>query len=81
MPRPNLRRYKKYDVVQKEETMSKANVLEYKKLRLDIGKYECSLDQEMIALTPTEFAVLKMLLEHQGQAVNLEDLFSFRMER
>ncbi len=71
----NLRRYQKYDMTQKEEQLSNANVLEYKKLRLDIGKHECLLDQEMIALTPTEFAILKMLLEHQGQAVNLEELF------
>lgn len=71
----NLRRYQKYDVLQNEEKSLDLNVLEYKKLRLDIGKRECRLDQEIISLTPTEFAILELLLERQGQAVNLEELF------
>ncbi len=71
----NLRRYQKYDVLQNEEKSLDSDVLEYKKLQLDIGKHECRLDREMIQLTPTEFAILRLLLERQGQAVNLEDLF------
>ena len=47
----------------------------YKKLALNTKNYECSLDGELLSLTPTEFAILRILLEKQGMVISLEDLF------
>jgi two-component system response regulator VanR len=49
--------------------------LTYKKLALNTKNYECSLDGEPLSLTPTEFAILRILLEKQGMVISLEDLF------
>lgn len=68
-----LRRYKKYSVPQ--FTDKPIPILTYKKLELNTKTYECKLDGETIALTPTEFSILRILLEKQGTVVNLEDLF------
>lgn len=67
----HLRRYNKYTPVQD----APAQVLSYKKLSLNTQTYECILDGERIPLTPTEFSVLRILLEKQGVVVSLEDLF------
>ena len=50
-------------------------ILTYKKLALNTKNYECSLDGEPLSLTPTEFAILRILLEKQGMVISLEDLF------
>ena len=68
-----LRRYKKYTPVQIEKESSP--ILAYKKLVLNTQTYECQLEGKDIALTPTEFSVLRVLLENQGVVVTLEDLF------
>lgn len=68
-----LRRYKKYTPVQNEKQPSP--ILTYKKLTLNTQTYECQLEGKDIALTPTEFSVLRVLLESQGVVVTLEDLF------
>jgi len=68
-----LRRYKKYVQLQVECVPSA--VLTFEKLSLNIQTYECLLDGETIELTPTEFAVLRVLLEHKGNVVSLEDMF------
>lgn len=70
-----LRRYKKYSPTPIEER--KTNVLlTYDKLQLNTQTYECLLDGEIIALTPTEFSILRILLEHKGTVVTVENLFS-----
>ena len=69
-----LRRYKKYDAIAQIGSEA-ASILTYKKLALNTQTYECELDGEVIALTPTEFSVLRILMEKQGSVVALEDLF------
>lgn len=66
-----LRRYKKYSMTQAEPIA----ILTYKKLTLNVQTYECMLDGEAVTLTPTEFSILRILLEKQGVVVSLEDLF------
>ena len=69
-----LRRYKKYSPTPIEER--KTNVLlTYDKLQLNTQTYECLLDGENVALTPIEFSILRILLEHKGTVVTVEDLF------
>lgn len=69
-----LRRYKKYSPTPIEE--SKTNVLlTFDKLQLNTQTYECLLDGENVPLTPTEFSILRILLEHKGTVVTVEDLF------
>lgn len=69
-----LRRYKKYSPVSEVETQ-KSTRLSYKKLELDLKTYECLLDGELVALTPTEFSILQLLLKQAGNVVSLEELF------
>lgn len=69
-----LRRYKKYSPVSEVETQ-KSTRLSYKKLELDMKTYECLLDGELVALTPTEFSILQLLLKQAGNVVSLEELF------
>lgn len=68
-----LRRYKKYTPVLPQSESAK--VLTYKKLVLNLQTYECKLGGEAVALTPTEFSILRILLENQGMVVTLEELF------
>ena len=42
---------------------------------LDTASYECRLNGEPVALTPTEFSILRILLENIGTVVSVEDLF------
>ena len=68
-----LRRYKKYTPVQIEKLSP--SILTYKKLMLNTQTYECKLNGTPVSLTPTEFSILRILLERQGTVVTLEDLF------
>lgn len=68
-----LRRYKKYTPVQIEKLFP--SILTYKKLMLNTQTYECKLNGTPVSLTPTEFSILRILLERQGTVVTLEDLF------
>lgn len=68
-----LRRYKKYSPVQTKNYS--VPILVYKKLTLNTQTYECELIGTPIPLTPTEFSILRILLEKQGTVVSLEDLF------
>lgn len=68
-----LRRYKKYNVLKEEDAAGA--VLSYSGLEINIQTHECDLDGKPIALTPTEFSILRILLEHNGAVVNAEELF------
>ena len=68
-----LRRYNKYTPVPAEN--EPVTLLAYKKLMLNTKTYECELDGEPLSLTPTEFSILRILLENQGVVVTLEELF------
>lgn len=68
-----LRRYNKYTPSPAQGTP--ATILSYKKLSLNTQTYECILEGQIISLTPTEFSILRILMEKQGIVVSLEDLF------
>lgn len=69
----HLRRYKKYNPAQLPEEPS--SVLTHKGLVLNSGTHECRLDDEPLSLTPTEFSLLRILLERKGSVVSAEELF------
>ena len=68
-----LRRYNKYTPTPTE--IEPVTLLAYKKLMLNTKTYECELEGEPLSLTPTEFSILRILLENQGTVVTLEELF------
>lgn len=66
-----LRRYKKYNSAQAlEET-----VFTHSGLVVDTNTHECLLNEKPLSLTPTEFSILRILLEQKGNAVSAEQLF------
>lgn len=69
-----LRRCNQYNTAAKAEA-EPHTLLTYGKLQLNTQTYECRLDGEPVALTPTEFSILRILLEHQGAVVTVEELF------
>ncbi|WP_276623791.1 VanR-ABDEGLN family response regulator transcription factor [Syntrophomonas wolfei] len=68
-----LRRYKKYNST-KEETNT-GSILSYSGLELNTKTHECLLNEKAISLTPTEFSILRILLERKGTVVSAEELF------
>lgn len=68
-----IRRYKKYNSNYSENYK---DVLEYLGLVLDLKTHVCLLNDKEIGLTPTEFKILKILLENKGNVVSSEDIFS-----
>ncbi|BCJ94124.1 DNA-binding response regulator [Anaerocolumna cellulosilytica] len=66
-----LRRYQKYNS-KKEETET---VLTYAGLEINTETYECMINEKPISLTPTEFSILRILLENKGVVVSSEKLF------
>ena len=68
-----LRRYKKYN----EATVpaEKKDALRVGGLLLDVKKHRCLLHDTPISLTPTEFSILRVLMEHKGEVVGSEELF------
>lgn len=70
-----LRRYKKYNPAQPPEERQRDGVLVCRDLVLDPASHECRLAGEPLSLTPTEFALLRILLERQGKVVSAEELF------
>ena len=66
-----LRRYKKYSAAAAQS----GNVIVHAGLVIDINSHECSLDEKPLSLTPTEFAILRILCENKGNVVSAERLF------
>jgi two-component system response regulator VanR len=69
-----LRRYKKYNSI-KEEAVEASPVLSYSGLEINTKTYECLLNEKPISLTPTEYSILRILLENKGTVVSSENLF------
>ena len=46
-----------------------------KGMLLNINSHECSVDGEVLNLTPTEFQILQALFEHRGSVMSAESLF------
>lgn len=68
-----LRRYKRYNrpqVADEPETY-----LTHGALAINIDTHECFLNDQPLALTPTEFAILHILFQKRGRVVSAEDLF------
>lgn len=68
-----LRRYKKYNPAHSE--IGTTDVLTHSGLIMNIKTHECSLNEKPLSLTPTEFSILRILLEHKGNVVSAEELF------
>lgn len=69
-----LRRYKKYNVNSVIPTTTE-RILKYAGLVMNLKTYECQLDGKNLALTPTEFSIMRILLENKGSVVRSEELF------
>lgn len=66
-----LRRYTQYNT----GIAPDGDTLECRGLRLNGKTYECTLNGRALNLTPTEFAILKILCQNKGAVVSAEDLF------
>lgn len=67
-----LRRYKNFSSPQpdiSDATISHSGIV------LNIQTHECTLNEKPLELTPTEFAILRILLEKRGSVVSAEELF------
>ncbi len=66
-----LRRYKRYNAgMQPEE-----DVIIHSGLVINVKTHECTLNGKPLALTPTEFSILRILCQKKGQVVSAEELF------
>ena len=68
-----LRRYKRYNSTQPQA--EEKNVIFHSDLEMDIKAHKCMVAGTPIALTPTEFSILRILLENKGNVVSAEELF------
>lgn len=68
-----LRRYKKYNPAHSENSTS--DVITHLGLTMNIKTHGCSLDGKPLVLTPTEFSILRILLERKGEVLSAEELF------
>lgn len=68
-----LRRYKKYNSPQSEER--EKSIIEHSGLVMNIKTHQCTLNEKAVVLTPTEFSILRILLENKGDVVSAEALF------
>ncbi len=68
-----LRRYKKYNSQLTEA--DPGDILSHLDIELNVKTHECTLAGTPLALTPTEFSILEILLRQKGSVVSAEDLF------
>lgn len=68
-----LRRYKKYNLTQTEK--DSGDIIAHAGLLMNIKTHECFLDEKPLVLTPTEFSILRILLQRKGKVVSAEELF------
>ncbi|MHC1723497.1 MAG: VanR-ABDEGLN family response regulator transcription factor [Aminipila sp.] len=66
-----LRRYTKYNSAPVEPD----TVIVHSGLVIDTNTHECLLNEKPLALTPTEFSILKILCTQKGNVVSSEQLF------
>lgn len=69
--RAQLRRYKRYNTV----PGGGENLLIVNRLTLELDAHRCTLDEKPLDLTPTEFAILRILAQRRGAVVSSEELF------
>lgn len=68
-----IRRYKRYSKY--SENNDQEAIITHLGLEMNIKTHECYLDDKELVLTPTEFMILRILLEHKGEVVSAEELF------
>ncbi|MNC41313.1 Transcriptional regulatory protein SrrA [compost metagenome] len=68
-----LRRYTKYNTAQ--SVPAAEPVFVHSGLVMDVNTHECLLNEKPLELTPTEFSILRILLERKGSVVSAEELF------
>ncbi|WP_248925896.1 VanR-ABDEGLN family response regulator transcription factor [Paenibacillus hamazuiensis] len=68
-----LRRYKKYNTMQ--SALAADPVIVHSGLVMNVNSHECLLNEKPLELTPTEFSILRILLERKGSVVSAEELF------
>ena len=74
-----LRRYQKYNPARSDSGEAPPNVqtdtIICGELTMNIKAHTCFLDEKPLVLTPTEFSILRILLENAGNVVSSEELF------
>ena len=68
-----LRRYKKYDRASTGDM--NGGIIMRSNLVMNVKTHECFINERPLALTPTEFQILRILLEQNGNVVSSEELF------
>lgn len=66
-----IRRYKKYNY---QDEKAEETLLTYAGIELNVKSRECFLNKELVLLTPSEFDILRVLLEKQGEVIESEKL-------
>lgn len=66
-----IRRYKKYNF---QEEKAEETLLTYAGIELNVKSRECFVNKKLVSLTPSEFAILRVLLEKQGEVIESEKL-------
>lgn len=66
-----LRRYKRYNQGAERDD----SVILVSGLMLNVKTHKCTLNEEPLPLTPTEFDILRILCEKKGEVVSAESLF------
>ena len=66
-----LRRYKRYNTGVKQDN----DIFICGGLVLNCKTHECLLNEKSLALTPTEFSILKLLCQNKGNVVASEEMF------
>jgi two-component system, OmpR family, response regulator VanR len=67
-----LRRFTTYN---SQEPTREGRLFVFSGLVLDLDSHECMLNEQNLALTPTEFSILWVLCSNRGRVVSAEDLF------
>lgn len=65
-----LRRYRNYNNFQAQEQS-----YSIQGLYLNVDEHSCTLNEKPLNLTPKEFAILRLLCEHQGKVLSPDQIF------
>lgn len=68
-----IRRFKKYNLKEGKENQED-NILSFAGIKLNIKSRECFVNNKFVSLTPSEYCILRVLLEKQGEAIESEEL-------
>lgn len=68
-----LRRYKMYNPAQSKA--GSESMIVHSGLVMKVDTHTCTLNEKPLLLTPTEFSILRILLEKKGSVVSAEELF------